>query len=87
MYLCQEYITFLLFVLPSIQSDWWHKRWVVSSPKERRYMTHIFSEKAGKQHALGVLAPSPRDPKSDFITFIVKWESCKKKEFCDVTLS
>ena len=62
MYLCQEYITFLLFVLPSIQSDWWHKRWVVSSPKERRYMTHIFSEKAGKQHALGVLAPSPRDP-------------------------
>ena len=61
MYLCQEYITFLLFVLPSIQSDWWHKRWVVSSPKERRYMTHIFSEKSEKQHALGVLAPSSRD--------------------------
>ena len=62
MYLCQEYIKILLFVLPSIQSDWWHKRWVVSSPKERRYMTHIFSEKSEKQHALGVLAPSPRDP-------------------------
>ena len=62
MYLCQEYITFLLFVLPSIQSDWWHKRWVVSFPKGQRYMIHIFSEKAGEQHALGVLAPSPRDP-------------------------
>ena len=41
MNLCQEYITFLLFVLPSIQSDWWHKKWVASSPKEWRYMTHI----------------------------------------------
>ena len=30
--------------LVSIQSDWWHKRWIASSPKEWRYMTHIFSE-------------------------------------------
>ena len=51
-------------------------------------MTNILPEKAGKYHALGVLAPSPRDPKSDFITFIVKWgELQMKKEFCDVTLS
>ena len=40
--------------LVSIQSDLWHKRWIAIS--------HIFSEMAGKQHALDVLTPSPSDP-------------------------
>ena len=46
----------------SLNASLYSIRLVASSPKERRHMTHIFSEKEGKQHALGVLAPSPRDP-------------------------